>query len=76
MVDRPLRRAMLIIAASPPNFDIELATGRVRPKADKGLPAPPRSRSRKIDIRHFAILGDNRARDEKGCLSAAAVSRD
>jgi hypothetical protein len=34
-VDRPLRRAMLMIAASPPNFSIELATGRVRPSADK-----------------------------------------
>jgi hypothetical protein len=36
-----LSGAMLINVASPPNFNIELATGRVRPQADKGLPDPP-----------------------------------
>jgi hypothetical protein len=35
------RGRCLLFAASPPNFDIELATGRVRPKADKGLLDPP-----------------------------------
>ena len=44
-VDRPLRRTMLVNAASPPIVSIELATGRVRPLADKALFDPPRLRA-------------------------------
>src|SRR6266699_1354190 len=36
-------RAMLFRAASPRLFNIELATGRVRPSADKGLLDPPQA---------------------------------
>jgi hypothetical protein len=44
-VDRPLRRAMLnATRLRRHHFDIELATGRVRPLADKGLLDPPHLR--------------------------------
>jgi hypothetical protein len=40
-VDRPLRRAMPSTRGYAAIINIELATGRVRPSADKGLLDPP-----------------------------------
>jgi len=40
-VDRLLRGQCQTFAALPPNFSTELATGRVRPSADKGVLDPP-----------------------------------
>jgi hypothetical protein len=40
-LDRPLRPTMLQVCGCAAIINIELATGRVRPLADKGLLDPP-----------------------------------
>src|SRR5205814_4480499 len=64
-VDRPLRRAVLINAASP-HFKIELATGRVRPQADNGLLDPDSSTNREADVP---------SRTKRACLTNVSSPR-